>query len=83
MSFDSLFEIKKHFDNLSPFEQWNWVISNITQLKFVITLDTDNTTILFDKDIDANYILEMKTDCGSRIGVYHLLESVGANVEYS
>jgi len=74
-------EIKQLFDNLSPIDQWRWLVDCKFKDKIRVNLDNDCTDITFNDDEDSDFILYFKNDIGDREGVSDLLGILGINAE--
>ena len=75
-------KIKQEFDKLTTHEQFEWLLSCEFKDKFTVFLDNDNTSILFDDDTNADYLITLKQDIGNRRGIIYLLASAGIKADF-
>lgn len=83
MEIKDLKEVYKHFNNLDEKEQWKWLLNTELKPYFSVILDNDSTSICFDYDEEADFLMYFKSDIGNREGVDLLLSLIGCKVENS
>lgn len=77
MNLQDLKKVYETFENLNEKEQWEWLLKTDLKPFFNIGLDNDTTSICFDCDEEADYLMYFKSDIGNRQGVEYLLEFIG------
>jgi len=74
-------QLKQEFDQLSPREQYVWLMKQDKSL-FMIYLDNDTADLCFHSDIQTDYTFTFKRCLGNRKGVELLLQSIGMEVQF-
>lgn len=76
-------KIKIEFDNLTEYEQWEWLLNITFKREIRIWLDNDSTYFHFiDPTLDEIGTFHFKNDIGNRSGTKNLLLALGFNVEF-
>lgn len=73
--------IKEKFDSLDARQQYEWLVSTDLKDRFELTIDLNDTEILFNDDDEAKYIMRFKKHIGFGGGLVLLLQSIGIEAD--
>ena len=82
MTIDVIELVQKEFDRLDEQGQWNWLVTTNLKDQFVLYMDNDDTSIYFNDDEDADYVLRFKGYLGTSVGGECLMKAIGVNAQF-